>query len=138
MTTLAELMGVQDESEEELATDSAESDEDYVPEKKAGWKQMNASVIKKLKKKKRKKKVAAPDLTELSLPKPATRLSADLDLTSSAVMSAVQREHTISKLGTIKLRKDAPTDAHAESVRGRKACTRGLPDDARVAQYRIF
>ena len=110
---------------------ASDNDEDYVPDKK------KVKGICKKKKRKRKRKVKSPDMTELSLPKPAVRLSQDLDLSVTAVVGAFQVVHSISKLGNIKLPKEAPTEASARTVKGFRV-TRGTPDDPRVAQYRIF
>ena len=109
---------------------ASENDEDYVPEK------AKVKGIRKKKKRKRKR-IKSPDMTELSLPKPAVRLSQDLDLSGTAVVGAFQVHHTISKLGNVKLPKDAPAEANARTVKGFRV-TRGTPDDPRVAQYRIF
>lgn len=116
-------------------SDSDSDDEDWIPEKKVGWKQLNVSVVSKRKKK--RKQVQAPDVTELSLAKPPPRLSTEVDLSASAVVGASQQSHAISRLGLVKVN-GAPPEAKAETIHGRKACTRGTPDDPRVAQYREF
>jgi hypothetical protein len=114
-------------------------DEDFVPEKASVAKGIKK---KKLKKKKRKKPVKSPDMTELSLPKPAVRLSKDLDLSGSAVMGSVQWEHEMdqSLLGQfVAPPKDLAfqPDVSARTLKGWKV-TRGSPDDEGTAQYRLF
>jgi hypothetical protein len=92
---------------------------------------------KKKKRKKRRKWVRAPDMTELSLPKPAARLATDLDLSGSAVLGTRQTAHALSSVGSVVLPAGALAEANAQTIKGFKP-RRLKPDDARVAQYRSF
>ena len=60
---------------------------------------------KKLKRKKRAR--SSPDMTELSLPKPASRLSNDLDLSGSALNRSFQMEHEMASTLGVALLCDA-------------------------------
>lgn len=106
-------------------------DEELVP------KPTNGTQKKKKKRKKRRKWVRAPDMTELSLPKPAPWLATDLDLSGSAVLGARQAAHALSRVGAVALPAGAPAEADGQTAKGFKP-TRLKPDDCRVAQYRLF
>lgn len=114
-----------------------EEDDDYVPEKSSV---PRAIKKKKALKKRRKKRIKSPDMTELSLPKPAPRLSNDIDLSGSMVMNSVQWEHEMeTKLGRLAVPRDLAfqPDVHARTLKGWKV-TRSSPDDPGLAQYRTF
>ena len=121
------------EEEEGASDDDEEEDADYIPEPKS----KSAIGKKKKKKKKKKRRAKSPDMTELSLPKPAVRLSTDLDLSATAVVGAFQQPFRLSRFGPVRLSKGAPAEAYAESIQGFRV-TRGTPDDPRVGQYRVF
>ena len=126
-----------DEDASEFDVSSEEDDEDYVPAIKPNI----PRVIKKKKKLKRKKRArSSPDMTELSLPKPASRLSNDLDLSGSALNRSFQMEHEMtSMLGVVKIPKDLALQEGvcARTIKGWKV-TRSSPDDPGIAQYRDF
>ena len=132
-----EFASENDEEASEFDVSSEEDDEDYVPEIKPNI----PRVIKKKKKLKRKKRArSSPDMTELSLPKPASRLSNDLDLSGSALNRSFQMEHEMaSTLGVVKIPKDLALQEGvcARTIKGWKV-TRSSPDDPGIAQYRAF
>lgn len=96
-------------------------------------------IIKKKKKRKMKrvKWIRVPDMTELSLPKPASRLDADLDLSGSEVLGTHQVPHELSTPDIGTLPAGVPGDADVHVLKGFEP-TESKPDDLRVAQYRRF
>jgi hypothetical protein len=87
---------------------------------------------------KKRKWVRVPDMTEWSLPKPKARLDEDLDLSESAVMGARQNAHALSRIGEVSLPAEAPAGSNGVIVKGFKPKRLKLPDDDRVAQFRVF
>ena len=108
-------------------------DENCVPpsEQKSGHK-------KKRRKMKWVKRTLVPDMTELSLPKPASRLDPILDLSGSAVLGASQMPHLLlGALGPVALPVGSPKDAVAHTSQGFLPIS-PRPNDLRVSQYRKF
>lgn len=121
------------EDEEEVSLGSSdtdsEDDEDYIPEKRPKRRAKS--------KKKKVKKVKPPNLTELSLPKPASRLDPTLDLGDAALTSAFCDDNLdLSSMVSPSL-PDAPPSAHVRLLVGRRP-TRGTPDVSEIAEYRAI
>ena len=129
--TLTELLGW---DEEELGSEDSDSEEDldYVPGVEKEMKRKPTTG-----KKKRKKRKQAPDLRELSLPKPARRLDADIDLGDAALTGSTFDDELKLSTACPRLPESAPAEAKVVILVGRKP-TRGTAEDPRLTEARAI
>lgn len=113
-------------------SDSESEDENFVPEQKKRLKPRRRKI------KKRRKRVPSPDMTELSLPKPQSRLDPDLTLgLAGSTCTYVADIDLGSTLGP-KLPPSAPQAARVDLLEHAPRPTRGTDEDPMVAEYRAI